>query len=56
MGPAQNQDFSRGPETFLAPLNGTSDSKGHFGAKKVESLMPFNWAKKVSGTSKNLEP
>ena len=33
---AQNRDFSRGLRLYLGPLNGTSDSEGHFGAKKVE--------------------
>ncbi len=36
MVPAQNRNFSRGPRLF-GLLNGTSDSEGHFGAKKVES-------------------
>ena len=26
----------RGGQDFFGPLNGTSDSEGHFGAKKVE--------------------
>ncbi len=26
-----------GPQDFFGPLNGTSDSEGHFGAKKVMS-------------------
>ena len=26
----------RGARDFLGPLNGTSDSEGHFGAKKVK--------------------
>ena len=35
-GPGTKSRLFEGPETFLAPLNGTSDSEGHFGAKKVE--------------------
>ena len=28
----------RGAQDFFGPLNGMSDSEGHFGAKKIESL------------------
>ena len=35
-GPGTKSRLLKGPETFFGPLNGTSDSEGHFGAKKVE--------------------
>ncbi len=30
----------RGAQDFFGPLNGTSESKGHFGAKKVDFIFP----------------
>ena len=37
-GPGTKSRLFEGPETFLAPLNGTNDSEGHFGAKKVATF------------------
>jgi hypothetical protein len=36
MVPFHKIEFFRGAQDFFGPLNGTSDSKGNFGAKKVK--------------------
>ncbi len=38
MVPVHKIKTFRGPQDFFGRLNSTSDSEGHFGAKKVEGL------------------
>ena len=46
-GPGTKSRLYEGPETFLAPLNGTSDSEGNFGAKKVESPIRYKGSQRI---------
>jgi hypothetical protein len=52
MVPVHKIETFRGARDFFDPLNGTSDSEGHFGAKKVDLFGP-KMAKKVSGSLKS---
>jgi len=40
-GPGAKSRLFEGPETFLALLNGTSDSEGHFGGQKSHKYVDY---------------
>jgi hypothetical protein len=48
MIPCTKTRLFEGPEIF-GPLNGMSDSEGHFGAKKVEDIIPRSFVINMKG-------
>jgi hypothetical protein len=51
MDPLHKIETFRGAQDFFGPLSGTSDSEGHFGAKKVD-VKKFSQIKMIFSTVK----